>query len=113
MVPHSDVSAKATARCSTCGYFLPMAGALRSTFGVCANEWSPSDGRVISLDHGCGAHSETDVDQPEPVPIGEPIVDEFAVDLEAVEVRARSRHRGPQPEPAKAQPRSSSVRPSR
>jgi hypothetical protein len=64
-----------------------MAGALRSTFGVCANEWSPSDGRVISLDHGCGAHSETDVDQPEPTPIGEPIVDEFAVDLEAAPVR--------------------------
>jgi DUF3027 family protein len=85
--PTSDVSAKATARCSTCGYFLPMAGALRATFGVCANEWSPSDGRVISLDHGCGAHSETDVDQPDPPSVGEPIVDEFAVDLEAVEVR--------------------------
>ena len=85
--PTSDVSAKATARCSTCGYFLPMAGALRATFGVCANEWSPSDGRVISLDHGCGAHSETDVDQPDPLSVGEPIVDEFAVDLEAVEVR--------------------------
>ena len=61
-----------------------MAGALRAVFGVCANEWSPSDGRVVSLDHGCGAHSETDVEQPEPTPIGEPIVDEFAVDLEQV-----------------------------
>lgn len=87
--PTSEVSAKATARCSSCGYFLPMAGALRATFGVCANEWSPSDGRVISLDHGCGAHSETDADQPESISIGEPIVDEFAVDLEAVEVRAQ------------------------
>ena len=27
-------------------------------FGACANEWSPSDGLVVSLDHGCGAHSE-------------------------------------------------------
>ena len=85
--PTSDVAAKATARCSSCGYFLPMAGALRATFGVCANEWSPSDGRVISLDHGCGAHSETEADQPDPLSVGEPIVDEFAVDLEAVEVR--------------------------
>ena len=84
--PTSEVSAKATARCSSCGYFLPMAGALRATFGVCANEWSPSDGRVISLDHGCGAHSETEADQPESLSVGEPIVDEFAVDLEAVEV---------------------------
>ena len=48
--------------CSTCGYFVPMAGALRAVFGVCANEWSPSDARVVSLDHGCGAHTETDVD---------------------------------------------------
>ena len=28
---------------------------LRSVFGVCANEFSPDDGRVVSLDHGCGA----------------------------------------------------------
>jgi hypothetical protein len=52
---------------------------------VCANEWSPSDGRVVSLDHGCGAHSETDMDHPEPTSVGDPIVDEFAVDLEPAE----------------------------
>lgn len=83
--PASEIAAKATERCTTCGYFLPMAGALRVTFGVCANEWSPSDGRVVSLDHGCGAHSETDMEHPEPTPVGEPIVDEFAVDLEMAE----------------------------
>jgi len=55
------------------------------TFGVCANEWSPSDGRVVTLDHGCGAHSETDMDHPEPPAVGDPIVDEFAVDLEPAE----------------------------
>ena len=27
-------------------------------FGVCANEQAPSDGRVVALDYGCGAHSE-------------------------------------------------------
>ncbi|WP_317183672.1 DUF3027 domain-containing protein, partial [Intrasporangium sp.] len=80
--PTSDIALKATARCSSCGYFLPMSGALRAVFGVCANEWSPSDGHVVSLDHGCGAHSETDVEHPPPIPLGEPIVDEFAVDLE-------------------------------
>lgn len=79
--PHSEVAEKAPAPCSTCGYFLPMAGALRSFFGVCANAWSPSDGRVVSLDHGCGAHSEVDVEKPEPVAIGEPLVDEVAYDL--------------------------------
>lgn len=81
--PTSEIALKAAARCSSCGYFLPMAGALRAVFGVCANEWSPSDGRVVSLDHGCGAHSETDIEPPAPVPLGEPIVDEFAVELES------------------------------
>jgi hypothetical protein len=79
--PHSEVAEKATAPCSTCGYFLPMGGALRSFFGVCANAWSPSDGRVVSLDHGCGAHSEVDVEPAEPLVTGEPIVDEIAYDL--------------------------------
>jgi hypothetical protein len=88
--PTAEIATKATERCTTCGYFLPMAGALRATFGVCANEWSPSDGRVVSLDHGCGAHSETDMDHPEPAPIGEPIVDEFAVDVEPAERAAQA-----------------------
>ena len=57
-----------------------MAGALRSVFGVCANEWSPSDGTVVSRDHGCGAHSEVDVEAPEPEQIGEPILDETVVE---------------------------------
>ena len=80
--PMSEVAQKATEPCSSCGYLVPMAGALRAVFGVCANEWSPSDGQVVSLDHGCGAHSETDVEHAAPTPIGEPIVDELAVDLE-------------------------------
>ncbi|HEV7173781.1 DUF3027 domain-containing protein [Pedococcus sp.] len=79
--PHSEVAEKAPAPCSTCGYFLPMAGALRSFFGVCANAWSPSDGRVVSLDHGCGAHSEIDVEPAPPVMVGEPLVDEVAYDV--------------------------------
>jgi hypothetical protein len=61
-----------------------MAGALRAVFGVCANEWSPSDGGVVSLDHGCGAHSETDVEQSD-IAAPTPIVDEFAVDVEPSE----------------------------
>lgn len=79
--PTAEVAEKATATCSTCGFFVPMAGALRAVFGVCANEWSPSDGSAVSLDHGCGAHSETDAQAPEPERIGTPIVDELAVDV--------------------------------
>jgi hypothetical protein len=38
-----------------------MAGSMRSAFGVCANEISPADGHVVSIDHGCGAHSQAQV----------------------------------------------------
>jgi hypothetical protein len=34
---------------------------LGAVFGACANAYSPSDGRIVSYDHGCGAHSEVDV----------------------------------------------------
>lgn len=79
--PHSAVAEKAKERCTSCGYYVPMAGALRALFGVCANAWSPSDGQVVSLDHGCGAHSETDVTPAPPVLVGPPIVDELSWDI--------------------------------
>ena len=50
--------------CSTCGFFIPLKGELNLLFGVCANKWSPDDGRVVSIDHGCGEHSE--IEPPEP-----------------------------------------------
>ena len=79
--PSSPVAEKASEPCSTCGFFLPLPGALRSFFGVCANAWSPSDGRVVSLDHGCGAHSEVDLVREDPKPAEEPVLDELAFDL--------------------------------
>lgn len=74
--PHDPHAEQAAAECRTCGFFVPMAGALRQVFGVCANEWSPSDGQVVSLDHGCGAHSELDVDR-RPEPVDAPVLDEL------------------------------------
>ncbi|MBL8932121.1 MAG: DUF3027 domain-containing protein [Kineosporiaceae bacterium] len=74
--PTSDEAVHAAAACSTCGYFLPLAGRMRQVFGVCGNEWSPSDARVVSVDHGCGAHSETDVEHVEAEPPPPPILDE-------------------------------------
>ncbi|WP_344167674.1 DUF3027 domain-containing protein [Pilimelia columellifera] len=56
-------AAPKAARCGACGFYLPLAGALRQTFGVCGNVFAPDDGRVVSLDHGCGAHSEVLVEQ--------------------------------------------------
>ena len=47
--------------CSSCGFLMKMSGDMRTMFGVCANEWATDDGAVVSLDHTCGSHSETDV----------------------------------------------------
>lgn len=69
--PTSPGALAAAEACLSCGFLIPLQGSLGTLFGVCANEWSPDDGRVVSLDHGCGAHSETDSephasDWPEP-----------------------------------------------
>lgn len=51
---------KPEAMCANCGFLLKIKGPMGRMFGVCANEWSPDDGMVVSLDHTCGSHSETD-----------------------------------------------------
>ena len=56
--PRAPIAQSAPKPCSSCGFFIPIAGSLRSAFGVCANAISPEDARVVSVDHGCGAHSE-------------------------------------------------------
>ena len=56
--PQSPIAQSAPKPCSSCAFFLPIAGSLRASFGVCANAISPEDARVVSVDHGCGAHSE-------------------------------------------------------
>ncbi|WP_062521580.1 DUF3027 domain-containing protein [Demequina silvatica] len=63
---HGPTAAAAMASaspCSTCAFFIPLTGSMRLRFGACSNEWSPDDGRVVSVDHGCGAHSETDTER--------------------------------------------------
>ena len=54
---------KPNAMCASCGFLLKMQGTMGTLFGVGGNEWSPDDGRVVSFDHSCGAHSETDQPQ--------------------------------------------------
>jgi hypothetical protein len=56
--PNTAITQHASKACGSCGFFLPIAGSLRSAFGVCANALAPDDARVVSVDHGCGAHSE-------------------------------------------------------
>ncbi|MGX4691401.1 DUF3027 domain-containing protein [Streptomyces sp. JNUCC 63] len=69
----------APAACVSCGFLVPIGGSLGQAFGVCANEFSPADGRVVSLTYGCGGHSEAAVmpKPPQPTP---PVVDETRVD---------------------------------
>ncbi|MDS1270195.1 DUF3027 domain-containing protein [Lipingzhangella sp. LS1_29] len=77
--PSSAIAASAPANCGSCGFLLPLAGEMRQMFGVCANEYAPDDGRVVSLDHGCGAHSE--VSRPtEPEEAPAPVIDELGYD---------------------------------
>ena len=44
--------------CATCGFWLPLAGSLRLRVGACGNAYAPADGRVVTADYGCGAHSQ-------------------------------------------------------
>jgi hypothetical protein len=62
-----SVAAPPNARCGMCGFYMPLAGSLRQVFGVCGNLFAPDDGRVVSADHGCGAHSEVLVETVAPV----------------------------------------------
>lgn len=67
--PDTPMARQAPGRCGTCGFFLPLAGSLSAAFGVCGNEITDTDGRVVTVDHGCGAHSEATVKAP---PLAEP-----------------------------------------
>jgi hypothetical protein len=69
----------APAPCVSCGFLLPLAGSLRQAFGVCANEFSPADGRVVSLAYGCGGHSEAAV-MPAPPRPAPHVLDEMGAD---------------------------------
>lgn len=80
--PTSAGSLASAAACTSCGFLVPLQGALGTVFGVCANAWSPDDGKVVSLDHGCGAHSETDAEPPpSDWPAPDPVIDENRVEV--------------------------------
>jgi hypothetical protein len=56
--PDSPMARQAPGPCATCGFYLPLAGSLRQTLGACGNAYAPADGRVVTADYGCGAHSQ-------------------------------------------------------
>lgn len=78
--PTSAIAHAAPGRCEGCGFFTRMGGPLGRLFGVCANAYAPDDGRVVSQDHGCGAHSEALSGHNAPGAT-QPVIDELGYDL--------------------------------
>lgn len=60
--PTSEFAEKAALRCASCAFYVPMAPPIDDVFGVCTNEYS-ADGRVVASSYGCGAHSDTTVEE--------------------------------------------------
>jgi hypothetical protein len=60
--PRTAMARHSPGRCGTCGFYLPLAGSLSAGFGVCGNEITEADGQVVSVEYGCGAHSEARVE---------------------------------------------------
>ena len=67
--PASSMARHAPGPCITCGFFLPLAGSLRSMLGACGNAYAPADGRVVTVDYGCGAHSQATLVLSEPIEV--------------------------------------------
>jgi hypothetical protein len=79
--PSSPLAQAAPALCTTCGFLMRLQGPLSEMFGVCANGNANDDGRVVSLDHGCGAHSEVQLGKKQqPVPLPDPAFDTITPD---------------------------------
>ena len=78
--PKSPLAHAAPGVCAGCGFFVRLGGPLGSVFGVCANAFAPDDGRVVSVDHGCGAHSEART-AGQRGSAGPPVIDELGYDL--------------------------------
>ncbi|MEU6127506.1 DUF3027 domain-containing protein [Streptomyces sp. NPDC047123] len=70
----------APAACVSCGFLVRIGGSLGQAFGICANEFGPADGQVVSLSYGCGGHSEAAV-MPKPPRPAPPVLDETRVDV--------------------------------
>ena len=79
--PRTPLAHAAPAHCVSCGFFVLLSGELGRLFGACANAYAPDDGRVVSADHGCGAHSEAMASWQAAARSVAPVIDEFGYDL--------------------------------
>ncbi len=78
--PKTPLAHAAPGLCASCGFYVRLAGPLGQVFGVCANAYAPDDGRVVAVDHGCGAHSEAVFAPSAEQPL-RPVIDELGYDL--------------------------------
>jgi Protein of unknown function (DUF3027) len=79
--PQSALATAAPGHCLTCGFIVRLRGPLGRVFGVCANEFAPDDGKVVSVDHGCGAHSDAGRQGDAGPEAPAPAVDEMGFDM--------------------------------
>ena len=81
--PTAPIAQAAPHHCHSCGFLVRIAGHLAPYFGVCANGDANDDGRVVSMDHGCGAHSEVRLSKKqEPQPLPDPVIDTLTEEVE-------------------------------
>nr|WP_240755591.1 DUF3027 domain-containing protein [Nocardioides iriomotensis] len=79
--PEAAIAQSAPGACGSCGFLVRLAGPMSTLFGVCANAYANDDGRVVSFDHGCGAHSEARLSRKNlPQPLPEPVLDTLTWD---------------------------------
>jgi hypothetical protein len=79
--PDAPIAQSAPAACGSCGFLVRLSGPLSQLFGVCANAFANDDGRVVSFDHGCGAHSDAQLSKKnQPAPLPEPVLDTLTWD---------------------------------
>ncbi|MBD8505819.1 DUF3027 domain-containing protein [Hoyosella sp. G463] len=79
--PEARMAKSAPGACHDCGFYLPLAGPLGHSFGVCGNEYS-ADGHVVHARFGCGAHSDSTLPTGAGSPLYQPY-DDGILDVDA------------------------------
>jgi Protein of unknown function (DUF3027)/Pentapeptide repeats (8 copies) len=79
--PGTALASAAPGHCLTCGFLVRLNGPLGRVFGACANEFAPDDGQVVSVDHGCGAHSDAGTPADSNFTAAVPAIDELGYDM--------------------------------
>lgn len=80
--PDTPMAKESAGVCGDCGFVVSLAGPMADRFGLCANGMANADGRVVSLQHGCGAHSGARLKRSASAPaLLPPVLDTVTVDV--------------------------------